>query len=110
MKWLDEVCVISKKEKYENKGIKVGAVGTILMPEIRENKFYVAFCDKDGKEIANIEIDIDDLKLVKSSNITNQDILEELPSKNPKWWCKVENGFILNLLDERKNAIPYKYN
>lgn len=110
MKWLDEVCVIVSKKRYEDKGIKVGAVGTILMPEIRENKFYVGFCDENGKEIANLEIDIEDLKLLKSSNITNQDILEELPGKDPKWWCRVENGYILNLLNERKNSIPYKYN
>lgn len=57
----------------------------------------------------NIEIDIDDLRLVKSSNITNKDILEELPGKDPKWWCIVENGFITNLLGEHKNNIPYKY-
>lgn len=37
-------------------------------------------------------------------------ILDELPKNNPKWWCKVEDGFIVNLLGEKKNKIAYDYN
>ena len=36
-------------------------------------------------------------------------ILNDLPQNNPKWWCKVEDGYILNLLGEKKNKEPYKY-
>ena len=40
----------------------------------------------------------------------SEDILEDLPDHDPAWWCKVEDGYILNLKGERKNKIPYDYN
>ena len=108
MKWLDEVKVLT--DKYEDKGVEKGAIGTIIMSEIRYNQYEVVFSDKDGRDYAMIEIFVGDLEVVRSSNMTDEDILEDLPGHNPNWWCKVEDGYILNLKGERKNKIPYDYN
>lgn len=107
MKWLDEVRVLT--DKYEREGVKKGAVGTIIFAWLRYNEYEVVFSNKDGRDYAQIEINVSDLEVVKSSNITDADILEDLPGHNPNWWCKVENGYILNLKGERKNKIAYDY-
>ena len=107
MKWLDEVKVLT--DRYEIMGVKKGSIGTIMMSEIRYNKFEVVFSDKNGRDYATLEIFVGDLEVVRSSDITNEEILKDLPGNNPLWWCKVENGYILNLKGEKKNKIPYKY-
>lgn len=107
MKWLDEVKVIT--DKYEKQGVKKGAVGTIIFAWIRDNQFEVVFSNADGKDYADIMIYLWDLELIKSSDVTDEDILEDLPLHDPNWWCKVESGFILNLNGEKKNKIPYDY-
>jgi hypothetical protein len=53
---------------------------------------------------------IDDLQVVKDGNCSDECIKNSLPEKHPNWWCKVEDGYILNLLGEKKNNEPYKYN
>ena len=110
MKWLDLVKVKCSKEKYEKEKVFKGAIGTIIMSEIRSNCFEVVFSDKEGKDYAQIEIKIEDLEVVEDGNATDEMILEELPKNNPKWWCKVEHGFIVNLLGEKKNKVAYDYN
>lgn len=107
MKWLDEVEVLT--DKYEKQGVKKGARGTIIMSEIRYKQFEVEFADHTGLDYAIIEVFVGDMKVVRSSDITDEDILEDLPLHNPNWWCKVEDGYILNLKGERKNKIPYNY-
>lgn len=107
MKWLDEVRITT--DKYESDGVKKGATGTIILSELRSEKFEVVFSDERGNDYAEIEIFVGDLEVTKSSNVTDADILEDLPGRNPAWWCKVENGYILNLKGERKNKIPYDY-
>ena len=107
MKYLDEVKVLT--DKYESQGVKKGAIGTIILSEMRYNMFEVVFSYEDGRDYATIEIHVKDLEVVKSSAITDEDILEDLPGKNPSWWCKVENGYIINLKGERKNKIAYDY-
>lgn len=108
MKWLDEVKVLT--DKYRSEGVKKGAVGTIILSEIRSDKYEVVFSDKDGRDYAEIEIFVGDLEVIKSSLVSDKDILEDLPGHDPAWWCKVEDGYILNLKGERKNKIPYDYN
>ena len=107
MKWLDEVKVLT--DKYESEGVKKGAVGTIIFAWLRNDKYEVVFSDKDGRDYAEILIDIRDLEVVRNSDITDKDILEDLPGNNPNWWCKVEDGYILNLKGERKNKIAFDY-
>ena len=108
MKYLDRVRVTS--DKYEKEGVKKGAVGTIIFSWLRNNKYEVVFSEKSGKDYAQILIHVADLELAKENiYVTDEDILEDLPLHDPNWWCKVEDGYILNLKGERKNKIPYDY-
>ena len=126
MKIYDDVKVIKIRDEYSKEGIKLGDVGTIILSEIRDNCFYVNFIDKNFylhkndeewfekneeslKDDINLAIKIEDLEVVKEGNATDEMILAELPKQNPKWWCKVEDGYIMNLLGEKKNKIPYDY-
>ncbi len=108
MKFLDEVRVLT--DKYEDKGVKKGAIGVIINAEIRYKEFEVVFHDKEGYDDLIIGVFVGDLELVDSAEMTDEDILEALPAKNPNWWCKVEDGFIKNLKGEKKNKIAYDYN
>ena len=51
---------------------------------------------------------VGDIETVEDGHYTDEIILKDLPKQNPKWWCKVENGYIINLLGEKKNKIPVK--
>ena len=123
----DDVKVINDNEKYAQEGVYKGMIGYINMPEIRDNSFMVTFIDENFnmheddpewfeehfnelKDDIFCIIKIEDLELVKEGDATDEMILEELPKNNPKWWCKVEDGYIMNLLGEKKNKIPYDYN
>ena len=125
LKLFDEVRVIKDKEKYNNWGVYKGMIGTIIDAEIRFNAFQVIFTDERSKdkEFMSVEenifklnddiveyIDIEDLEVVKESDVSDEYILENLPKKHPNWYCKVENGYIVNLQGEKKNKIPYDYN
>ncbi len=108
MKYLDRVRVIS--DKYEKEGIKKGDEGHILSAEIRRCAFD--FYREDPITFADdicAAIHVGDLELVTSSNIDDNAIFKALPSADINWWCKVENGYIINLKGERKNKIPYDY-
>ena len=107
MKGLDQVRVLS--DEYESQGVKKGAIGTIILYAIRYNTFEVVFSRPDGSDYAMIPVHVGDIELVKDAELTDDDILEELPANDPSWWCKVENGFILNLKGEKKNKIAYDY-
>ena len=126
MKYLDKVKLINNK-KYIDYGLKTGDIGRIICAEIRDDELYVNFIDKNFeihnndpqwfemhsdelKDDISLAIKIVDLKLEEDSKLSDKEILEALPKKNPKWWCKVENGYIINLLGEKKNKIPYDYN
>ena len=107
MKLLDDIVVLN--DNYINKGIKKGAEGTIIANPIRNNEFLVEIFGLEDDDMPIYPIKICDMQVTKESNLTDEDILEDLPRKNPKWWCKVEDGYIVNLLGERKNSIPYDY-
>ena len=101
MQWLDAVRVTT--DKYENEGVKKGDIGVIILSEIRANTYEVVFSDKDGRDYAQIEIFVGDLELAtRNEDITDESILEDLPGHDPNWWCKVEDGYILNLKGEQK--------
>lgn len=124
----DDVRVINDKEEYKKEGVYKDMVGTIILAEIRENSFYVNFIDKNFEIHKNdpewfeehydeleddisIPVKIEDLELVwKNNKISDKDILSSLPLNNPVWWCKVEDGYIMNLLGDKKNKTPYDYN
>ena len=124
MKYLDEVKLIKDKERYNKEGIYAGRKGWISSCEIRDNTFLVIFSDPRNRDetfvwteenIYTMEedillvIDIDDLEFVSDGGASDEAILSGLPLNNPRWWCKVENGFIYNLLGEKKNKIAYDY-
>ncbi len=108
MKYLDWVRLTS--DKYENEGVKKGQTGTIINAEITYYEFLVCFepevYDGSGGDIL-VGIRIEDLELIHDSQMSDEAISEDLPK--PDWWCKVEDGYILNLKGERKNKIPYDY-
>ena len=120
MKFLDKVKVINLKESYGKENIKLNDIGVIWEAEIRDNSFYVMFDDNSDEKFYNEKkeqaffkyciINIKDLELVEEGIATDEMILDALPQNNPRWWCKVEDGYIINLLGEKKNKEPYKYN
>ena len=111
MKILDDVKVLRDKKEYNDFGIYKGMVGTILEAEIRSGSFFVNFIDPNMiEDDIGIPIDIEDLELVEDGGATDAKILDAIPKNNPSWWCKVEDGYIMNLKGERKNKIPYDYN
>lgn len=112
MKMLDDVKVINLKDKYKKLGVSLDDVGTIIEACIREDSFLVVFPAKDvyKDEDYFVNIKIEDLKLVKDNKCSDEILLDDIPKHDPGWWCKVENGYIINLLGERKNKIPYVYN
>ena len=112
MKYLDRVKVINMETKYENDGVKLGDIGTIWLPEIRHNQFFVMFDDAEDSdeyfEPRYCVINVKDLELYESYGLTEKDIAESLVNDQP-WWCIVEDGFIKNLKGEKKNKIAYDY-
>ncbi len=120
MKLFDDIKIIN--ENYAKFGVKKGRIGTINSPEIHEDSFDVVFIDKrffdknfhwTDENIETMEDDIfidvkiEDMEVIKESNATDDDIYEMLPNKTD--WCKVEHGYIINLLGEKKNKIPYVF-
>ncbi len=115
MQYFDIVRVTVNKDEYLKQGVKKGMEGIIILPEIRQNTFCVTFefdelCPYTNEYYAEPSINIEDLEVVLSANVPDEAILEDLPNNDPRWWCKVENGFIVNLKGEKKNKIPYDYN
>ena len=125
MKYLDGVRLIRDDEYYNKYGVFKGRLGTIISAEIRDNTFEVTFEDErfydknfvwtdenmpTVKDDVILEVEISDLELVKDNHASDEDILAGIPLQNKEWWCKVEDGYIINLLGEKKNKIPYDYN
>lgn len=125
MKYLDRVKLIRDRKSYEANNVFKGMVGTIVDAEIRDRCFHVAFIDervKDAEFMSNEEnilkltddifcvIKIEDLELVEDMKTPDKWILDSIPKHNKNWFCKVEDGYIVNLQGERLNKVPYDYN
>ncbi len=125
MKLFDKIKVINDCEYYNKNGVYKGRIGRINSAEIRDNCFEVIFIDErfwdknfkwtdeNMSTVKNdifLEMPIEDLEVVEESDATDDDILSSIPLHNKEWWCKVEDGYIMNLLGEKKNKIPYDYN
>ena len=115
MKYLDIVRVVN--DNYKESGVRKGMVGTIIDADIRWNSFYVCFQDQrtlDSEFMSKEEnilrlnddicigVKINDLELVRSGNSSDFEIEKALPEKYKNCWCKVENGYIINLKGENK--------
>ena len=107
MKLYDSIIILN--DNYISQGIKKGTKGAIVHAPIRGSSFLVELFDVE-EELPLYSIKIKDMEVTKESDITDEDILEDLPTPDPRWWCKVEDGYILNLLGERKNKVAYDYN
>jgi len=106
MKYLDKIRVTSRR--YEDMGIKKDDSGIIMQSEIQRNMFQILFTQGRNEPIlANIHVA--DMELVQDRGMADEDILEDLPRHDPSWWCKVENGYIMNLRGEKKNKVAYDY-
>lgn len=111
MKYGDMVRVLVEKEEYAKQYVHKGMIGMLTDPEIRGTEYMVIFSSQysPDEEDIYIPIFIGDIETIEDGGYTDEHILRDLPKNNPKWWCKVEEGYILNLLGERKNKIPYDY-
>jgi len=111
MKYFDKVKVLVDKDEYLKDNVHEGEVGRIWLPEIRDNRFYVAFETGDQWDMYKYcLIKVEDLEIVEDYGCSDEDILDAIPKNNSNWWCKVEDGFIMNLKGDKKNKIPYDYN
>ena len=110
MKYWDKVEVTADSEEYAQYGIYKGMWGYIESPEIRFNEFSILCPSEElfGEDIQGY-VHIKDLKLLEESDLTDEQILKDLPKNNPRWWCKVEDGFVYNLKGEKMNKIAYDY-
>ena len=112
MKFMDDVKVLTNK--YEKQGIYKDDIVLILFPEIRDCRFGVVKTLSNGDDVAEACVKIKYLEYVGSQiNASDDWIRRELPGKEEdkdKWWCKVVDGYIINLAGERKNKVPYDYN
>ena len=123
MKFLDEVKVINND--YKDLGIKQGMIGTIIEADIRWDSFYVCFqdqrvYDKDFLKLKDnifklnndicLGVKIKDLEVIKDGGASDDYIYNNLPEHHKDCWCKMEDGFIMNLKGDKKNKQPYDYN
>ncbi len=124
MKMFDEIRVVNDCKYYNKEGVFKERIGRINSAEIRDNCFEVIFIDErffdkgfewtdeaveTMKDDIFLEMKIEDMEVIEESNLTDDEILESIPLHNKEWWCKVEDGYIMNLLGEKKNKIPYDY-
>jgi len=114
MKLFDTVRLISDKKKYEVDGVKKGEIGTIIdeclmFTESKTGCFEVVFFPEAPNLDVYVSVDVCDLELVEESAITDENLLDCIPEHDPARWCKVVDGYIMNLKGEKLNKIPYKY-
>ena len=118
MNLFDNVKVLESRQIYSEREIYKGMIGTIIDAEIRGRTFNLIFTDPTPfteETMYSIKPDIicaiyiKDLEVVEESDCTDDYLLINLPKQNPKWFCKVEDGYIINLLGEKLNKIPYDY-
>ena len=106
MKYLDTVRLIKNKSSYAKENVFMGMEGVIMISEIRYNTFCVIFTGKDGVDIADIAVDIEDLEVVSESNITF-DRLKEIAL--PGFEIMVKDGFKINTYGKKTNKTAYDY-
>ncbi|MDR3292541.1 MAG: hypothetical protein LBT20_00365 [Clostridiales bacterium] len=108
MKYLDRVRVLN--DNYVKEGVKKGDEGHILFAWIGDIHREVFVCIADPVTFADDEghgLFVGDLEVVWVSGITDDDILEEIKSKDSP--CKIVDGFIVDLNGKKYNKIAYDY-
>lgn len=118
MKMFDKVKILVSNPEYEKYGVYKGMVGTIIEAHIEFRSFQVAFTDPTPfteETMYSIKDDIveyihvKDMEVVEESDCTDEFIFNDLPNKDIRWYCKVEDGYIKNLKGEKLNKIAYDY-
>ncbi len=118
MKLFDKVRILVSNPEYEKYGVYKGMVGTIIEAHIEFRGFQVAFTDptpfteETMDSIKNDiveDIHVKDMEVVEESDCTDEFIFNDLPNKDIRWYCKVEDGYIKNLRGEKLNKIAYDY-
>lgn len=114
MKLFDRVKLISDKKKYEIDGVKKGEVGTIILECLmftgsKGGCFEVVFSPEAPNKDVYVSVDVCDLELVEESSITDEELLECIADHDPSKWCKVVDGYIMNLKGDKLNKIPFQY-
>ena len=118
MKLFDKVKVLVSNKEYEEQGVYKGMVGTIIEAYIRFRSFQVIFTDPTPfteetmdliKDDIVCYIHVKDLQVVEESDCSDDYLLINLPNKEIRWYCKVEDGYIKNLRGEKLNKIQYDY-
>lgn len=114
MKLYDRVKLIADKAKYEKEGVKKGEIGTIIQECLmftasKIGSFDVVFFEDGDDDEVYVSVDVCDLEVVAESAITDEILLECISSHDPSRYCKVVDGYIMNLKGEKLNKIPYKY-
>lgn len=71
--------------------------------------FDVEFFPETPNKVVYLSVDVCDLEVVYESGMTDEDILEDLPMHDPARYCKVVDGYIMNLKGEKLNKIAYQY-
>ena len=114
IKLYDRVKLIVDKTKYQKEGVKKGDVGTIIQECLmftgsKIGSFDVMFFEDSEDDEVYVSVDVCDLEVVSESAITDENLLEGLPMHDPSRYCKVVDGYIMNLKGEKLIKIPYKY-
>jgi hypothetical protein len=75
MKYLDQVEVINDRDEYKKEGVTKGMIGSIMSAISRYGTWHVIFTDpKTACDIADLSVRIEDLKVVWSSNISQEEL------------------------------------
>ena len=105
-----EVREIKDLKDMLNSSVKLYGDRVAILKKDKPGGEYRCITYNELKDDIFCEINIQDLELVEDGGCTDEELLERLPKKDPHWWCKVEDGLIMNLKGDKKNKIPYDYN
>lgn len=107
-----DIVKIKKDADYLVKqGVHSGREGKIIEPEIENGCFRVLFIDRFYKEPDIIaDVKIEHLELVEYGFASDDILLEEIGARSGEKWCKVVNGFIMNIVGDKKNKVAFDYN
>lgn len=111
MKMYDIVKITKDSDYLFKQGVRAGREGKIIEPEIENGCFSVLFVDRCNTEPDVIaDVKIEDLEVVENGFASDDILLEEIGERSSNKWCKVVNGFIMNILGEKKNKVAFDYN
>ena len=114
MKLYDKVKITVDKNKYNKEGVRKGDIGTIVQECLmftasKVGSFDVMFFENSDDGEVYVSVAVCDMEVVEESSITDEELLEGIPMRDPSRYCKVVDGYIMNLNGAKLNKVPYKY-